>query len=559
MDAEGQKSSIELKQKRDIWGFGVMFHQMLRSPKTGCVFRDVALVKRHLRDAANNEDKVDAQIAFDKCLQIDTFSECYPEETRFCEDAAKLIKMCLRVDPDERTTFTQTKDALRKFNSRLKFSSKHGTSCVYHVLEPQDCFSCKHLDRRGSPETKKAHTLGDHVTNGSNPRYYTRFVSCTLDFKWAVHFAKIERTEHGERLGYPLILEIDIDKLDLKGEGRHKGVPQLWDLSARTCEDIELLKREQDVRNSISAKEIVLAENVALSSVVGVYDLNQPQKISAGGKKTFNMAFHDMTKHRKMLDSVQMPAKTFKEFKEFEIQLKEVLSLAASRRQTGAIQEKDYVDGLREEARIKELKKPITWETLCSDCPRIKEWTKYHGGEENAAASKRKRPKSPGDGADSRKRQKSKAASDGASGSADKGGAATPRPAGKASSKHHPGPSDQQQRAHPVCKEVDEPGQIEQGSAGQGGLKGADSSLPVHTPVSALPQNPTLKRRKKSGTTGRDAEDARAKQRKNKKANSQASAGKKKQTGRIPLSPGSHRLPAQVEQPPRPLQRPRFR
>ena len=82
--------------------------------------------------------------------------------------------------------------------TNIGFMDAHNTQYVYHVVEPQDRVDClsgtsvqsskpTHLSRAGAPDDKNSGLIG-HVVNGSKPGWRSKFISCTLDQEWALHF-----------------------------------------------------------------------------------------------------------------------------------------------------------------------------------------------------------------------------------------------------------------------------------------------------------------------------------------------------------------------------------
>jgi len=139
---------------------------------------------------------------------------------------AKICRACVNGDTDHRLTSVKAVDELTKFRGKADFHWRHGTSIVYHTLEPGDRLHFSGGDAFVSltrlPGTSGDGTIKHHIKNGSKFDYRSRYISCSLTLPFCIFYAQKQRQMFSEeRFGLAPILEIDLSKLGCGDLGKH--------------------------------------------------------------------------------------------------------------------------------------------------------------------------------------------------------------------------------------------------------------------------------------------------------------------------------------------------
>ena len=221
---------------------------------------------------------------------VDTIGQLQALASRHGE-LAELLQSCLYVKPDKRGTMESVIECLNRCPAALSFGERHGTSIVYHVVEPGDklVFSSHgrmlHLERKPMDSTSagKEHGLLHHVQHGSGWTFRSPFLSCTRSFVWAIHYSNKQDVEfHNDRFPTQPILELDLSLMPdaVEGSTLHDiGSPELWERAGLDLKNVTVQ------RFAAAAREVVLeGVPVPREAITAVYCLSPSQNDKESNK-----------------------------------------------------------------------------------------------------------------------------------------------------------------------------------------------------------------------------------------------------------------------------------
>jgi len=129
-----------------------------------------------------------------------------------------LVRRALHPTSQKRPDFEECIRKLEQAREELGFQLRHNTTFVYHTLEPGDRWledtGC--LTRNCSEDKDVEISLSCHVLNGSGHRFCSPFISCSLDFRFCVHYCQLQlqgRQSKGAKKFAGVILKIDVTKV----------------------------------------------------------------------------------------------------------------------------------------------------------------------------------------------------------------------------------------------------------------------------------------------------------------------------------------------------------
>jgi len=200
---------------------------------------------------------------------------------------AKICRACVNGDTGVRCKSGTVVDELAKFRGKADFHWRHGTSIVYHTLEPGDRL---HFSRDGAfvkltrlPGTSGDGTINHHIKKGSEFGYRSQYISCSLTLSFCIFYAQKQRQMFSkEGFGLAPVLEIDLSKL---GCG---------DLGRRVIDGTSLGRQDDDKtawgpleENFAGDAEEVILDGIAIprAAITAVYNLDFAERPGESSSK----------------------------------------------------------------------------------------------------------------------------------------------------------------------------------------------------------------------------------------------------------------------------------
>jgi serine/threonine protein kinase len=192
---------------------------------------------------------------------------------------AKQVLRALDPNPKDRQSIIDCKKELEDVLFALDWEQCHGGgTTIFHTIEPADIWSRSKgtLTRKCNSEHESEKDLLEHVKDGSEDCFSSRFLSCSLDFDFCVHYYQVQRWHKNAKkkstFDGVVILEIDVTKVPRQTLTR-------YDLSTKTFAQ----RCFQDV---CGKKQPILAVNSAVCAREVVFDLT-PKVTSKNGKLSY--------------------------------------------------------------------------------------------------------------------------------------------------------------------------------------------------------------------------------------------------------------------------------
>jgi serine/threonine protein kinase len=267
--------------KGDVWSFGILLVDLFCTSDGGAWGKQTMPADKCCDLVCSGKSPADFLPGL---ISLRSSSESY------LKALCKLAEQCLAFNPNDRPDCVDIEKQLSRMMLRIPFEVEHGTTFVYHAVEPGDKLE---LDESGQsvvsltrhmPSAKPR--LLDHIMNGSAPDYQSQFISCSLDFCYAAYYAQKEHKEG--ILDKPMLLELDVSKL-----GKHV---KCMDISSRAryyqvVEDMpnDLSKGPMAENFASCAKEVVLdvlAGAVPVEAIVGVWNLFPSESVKKNSGST---------------------------------------------------------------------------------------------------------------------------------------------------------------------------------------------------------------------------------------------------------------------------------
>lgn len=189
---------------------------------------------------------------------------------------AKLCMNCVNGDSAARFSMHKVVKGLENFADGVEFHWRHGTSIVYHTIEPGDdlvlssCGEDRMIGQLGRLPRREGATplqnpIEDHIRHGSRFDYRSPCISCSLNFPYCVFYAQKQNNMFSE-YGLAPILKIDLSKLQPKDRKGH-----VMDRTRRAVRPSENVLS----RNFTSdADEVILDMPIPGAAIRRVYNLD---------------------------------------------------------------------------------------------------------------------------------------------------------------------------------------------------------------------------------------------------------------------------------------------
>lgn len=197
----------------------------------------------------------------------------------------KLALICRGCVNGDLTLRLQAGDVFRKltkFKGIGNFIWRHGSSIVYHTLEPGDKL---HFSEDGTfvglarlPRTGVKITREYHINSGSAFDFRSRFISCSRLFSFCVFYAQKQNSMfNSAHFGLAPILEIDLAKLRCNDFDKH-----VFDGTRQGGESVATSRVD---RFAADAEEVTLDVEVPRSAVRAVYNLDYNRRTGESKKQ----------------------------------------------------------------------------------------------------------------------------------------------------------------------------------------------------------------------------------------------------------------------------------
>ena len=211
-------------------------------------------------------------------------------QTKGLTKVAELVRDLLQPKPEDRRSAAQCINTLDLAFNELRWEQCHGKTTVFHTLEPADIWSRKtgSLTRKCRGKLESELDLKHHVQNGSNDYFCSRFLSCSLNFDFCVHYYQVQLLHMNQKKQHTfdgrVIVEIDVNKVP--------AAIKRIDLSNQYLAQNHL-NGIQAVNSAVCAKEIVFdlgpshekengkfvyTNKIPKEAIVNVYDMNAAHK-----------------------------------------------------------------------------------------------------------------------------------------------------------------------------------------------------------------------------------------------------------------------------------------
>jgi serine/threonine protein kinase len=225
--APEQDGPDSLDSKVDVWSFGLMLLWVCaccgedRAGEGGSLWGDEGDSKR----MEEKKKKYCKDFLLSRKDGDQHLGDMLPCAKQFLENkqpgmliVVDLVRHALHPTSQKRPDFGECIRKLEQAREELDFQLTHDTTFVYHTLEPGDRWledtGC--LTRTCYHDKDVEVSLKKHVLKGSNPRFCSPFISCSLDFRFCVHYCQLQmqdRQSKGAKRFTGVILKIDVTKV----------------------------------------------------------------------------------------------------------------------------------------------------------------------------------------------------------------------------------------------------------------------------------------------------------------------------------------------------------
>jgi len=297
-----QETAADLTPKVDVWAFGFMVVEFCACGENEGNMSlwqdDVDPVRMSQKKKKYCSDFLSAPKSGDTHLiaMLPCAKEFLADSQKGMLKMVELVRSALHPTPEERPGFDTCIDLLKSALKHLDFKQKHGTTIVYHTLEPGDMWKVKSgsLTRRCQDTAEIEKGLANHVRNGSRSFFGSPYLSCSLNFNFCVHYCQVQMAHHDPGFS-GVILEIDVTKLppgikilDLshpslaeeyfakKAPGSTNKAPPA--VNYATCSEEVVLDMGKELEKNLTAYDQKIPED----AILNVYDIPTAQSTNGG-------------------------------------------------------------------------------------------------------------------------------------------------------------------------------------------------------------------------------------------------------------------------------------